>query len=175
MGQIKATMKEKEKEKEKVKKGNPKRSHRGPHRVPLSQIEPLVEAIVESGIPLKDTLGIRDLEDAIRKRKEVNEYHMNDGAVGEGHPHFVAVLMEALRKLTRATTNNEIKGDSIEQPQPLPVFVSWNLVGEDKVEEEEDQTEAPQVETGAKANPRHNLWYQGKGQPPNTKHHHATP
>lgn len=53
----------------------------------------LVAGIVKSQQPLEDTSGLQNLDDAIRSRKEVAQYHKLNHMVDEGHTHFNSTLM----------------------------------------------------------------------------------
>jgi hypothetical protein len=76
----------------------------------------LVDGIASSSAPLKDTSGLRDLQDAIRSRKEVAQYHKATGAPDSGHDFFNYTLENAQTKLTRlvATIPVQLKSQDLE-------------------------------------------------------------
>lgn len=51
-----------------------KNSRSKPYHIPYSYMVPMAEAITKSGAPDEDVAGLADLKDAIRLRKEVNQW-----------------------------------------------------------------------------------------------------
>ena len=51
-----------------------KKGQSKPHHIPYSYMVPMAEAITKSGVPDEDVTGLADLKDAIRLRKEVNQW-----------------------------------------------------------------------------------------------------
>jgi hypothetical protein len=78
-----------------------KKSKKG-YRIPLQEQEQLVNAITATSVPLADTSGINDLEDAIRSRREVTQYHKHNNTADLGHEYFsgsLETLMASLKVL----------------------------------------------------------------------------
>lgn len=70
------------------------------YKMSAAQQQILVDGIASSKEPLVDTSGLRDLQDAIRSRKEVTQYHKHSSTWDAGHAFFNVVLESAHSKLT---------------------------------------------------------------------------
>ncbi|KAH7077094.1 hypothetical protein FB567DRAFT_477618, partial [Paraphoma chrysanthemicola] len=68
------------------------------HKMSVEQQERLIDAIAETKQPLTDISGIRDLDDAIRLRKEVFQYHKVNDTADTGHAFFNFALEGAKQK-----------------------------------------------------------------------------
>jgi hypothetical protein len=71
------------------------------YKISTEQQEILVDGIADTNEPLIDASGLRDLEDAIRSRKEVTKFHKLFKAEDTGHSFFNSVLENAQDKLTK--------------------------------------------------------------------------
>lgn len=70
------------------------------YKMSAAQQQILIDGIASSKEPLSDTSGLRDLQDAIRSRKEVTQYHKHSSTLDAGHAFFNVVLESAHSKLT---------------------------------------------------------------------------
>ena len=68
----------------KVKKRNNKKGY----KISIEEQERLANAIADTNQPLTDTSGLLDLDDAIRSRKEIAQYHKINMASDAGHTFF---------------------------------------------------------------------------------------
>ncbi|KAF1971508.1 hypothetical protein BU23DRAFT_600344 [Bimuria novae-zelandiae CBS 107.79] len=75
--------------KQKKKNGRSKEYH-----ILTKDLVPLAEALVNSGIPVEDKSGLADLNDALRLRKEVNEWYRQKKISDEQHPFFNSILSD---------------------------------------------------------------------------------
>jgi alpha-mannosidase len=68
----------------KKKKSKNKRGY----QISVEEQVQLVNAIAETKKSLRDTTGLRDLDDAIRSRKEITQYHKINKTIDAGHAFF---------------------------------------------------------------------------------------
>jgi hypothetical protein len=83
-----------------------KGKHKNVYKLHIDEQKVIVSALADTNTPLADTSGINDLNDAIRMRKEVTQYHKYNHTADEGHDFIdgnLAGLMAALRNLVPST------------------------------------------------------------------------
>ncbi|KAL1595816.1 hypothetical protein SLS60_009506 [Paraconiothyrium brasiliense] len=64
------------------------------HPIHLKDIKAVAQAVTDSGVPSEDTSGLTYLNDAIRLRKEVTEYYLQQQKSDEEHPYFTTILTD---------------------------------------------------------------------------------
>jgi hypothetical protein len=77
-----------------------KKKSKKSYKISTEQQKILVDGIAGTKGPLVDTSGLRDLEDAIRSRKEVTQFHKLAQSGDTGHSFFNSVFQNAHSKLT---------------------------------------------------------------------------
>ncbi|KAH8731335.1 hypothetical protein GQ44DRAFT_589216, partial [Phaeosphaeriaceae sp. PMI808] len=81
-----------------------KKKVKKPAKMSVEQQQRLVDAIAETKQPLTDTSGIRDLDDALRLRKEITYHHRINQTIDAGHTFYNSTLENAKVKLAGLIT-----------------------------------------------------------------------
>jgi hypothetical protein len=111
-----------------------KKKSKKTYKISTAQQNILVDGIAGKKGPLVDTSGLRDLEDAIRSRKEVTQFHKLAQSGDTGHSFFNSVLQNAHSKLTNliAIIPVRLKAQGLEDNASTFAFYLFNKDEEDK-------------------------------------------
>lgn len=126
--------------KEKKKNGRPKS-----YNILKKDMLPMAEAIAESGIPDEDVSGLADLKDAIRLRKEVNEWYRHMKLSDEQHPLFISLLDHVLKILD---PRKKLGGKKPSRKTGITILFNLsnnlrhpdNVKGDDDIHEDDDES-----------------------------------
>lgn len=110
------------------------------HKVKVQQFIPIAKEIVNSGVPLDDTSGLRDLRDAIRTRKEVTAWYRHNGASDVEHPFFIGLLIQALAVLSNTFRNIPKEHDMPDEK--VAIIANFDQSNNPYYEDEEQEEEA---------------------------------
>jgi hypothetical protein len=117
-----------------------KRKTKKGHRIPLQKQEQLVNAIAATSVPLADTSGLNDLDDAIRSRKEVTQYHKHHNTADLGHEYFNGNL-ESLMAVLKALVPGRKKARDRNDDRPTFVIIQLPSGPKTSQDEQDDLLE----------------------------------
>jgi hypothetical protein len=126
------------------------------YKISTEQQAILVDGIADTKGPLVDTSGLRDLQDAIRSRKEVTQFHKLSQSADTGHSFFNSVLENAHSKLASliALIPVRLKAQDLEDEASTFTILFF---GKDEEDESEDATERDtSQDTGHERRPDNN-------------------
>jgi hypothetical protein len=110
------------------------------YKISVEQQEILVDGIAYTNEPLIDTSGLRDLQDAIRSRKEVTQFHELSRSLDTGHSFFNSVLENAHTRLAKLITLIPMRLKAQELEDDASTFTVC-LFNKDEAEDIENATE----------------------------------
>lgn len=127
-----------------------KKEGKGVYKISTEQQKILVDGIARSQEPLVDTSGLRDLEDAIRSRKEVAQFHKICDTQDDGHSFLVQLLDTAMSKLTGLVMSIPVrlKSQGLEDEASTFLVYRFNHDETDGSNDEDRPDEAQTAQTG---------------------------
>jgi hypothetical protein len=111
------------------------------YKMSAAQQQTLVDGIASSKEPLSDTSGLRDLQDAIRSRKEVTQYHKHSSTWDAGHAFFNVVLESAHTKLTTFISLIPVMLKSQDLEDEASTFIAYRFQRDIESDDDDDDVE----------------------------------
>jgi hypothetical protein len=118
------------------------------HKISIEQQKVLVDGIADTNEPLLDTSGLRDLEDAIRSRKEVTHFYKLLKAEDTGHSFFNSVLESAQTKLTKLIALIPVRLKAQDLDDDASTFTAFFFNREESEEEDDTPNDAVPEDAG---------------------------
>jgi hypothetical protein len=109
------------------------------YKMSTEQQQILVNGVANSKEPLKDTSGLRDLNDAIRSRKEIALFHKFSGTMDAGHAFFNVVLEGAQSKLTTFISCIPVLLKSQDLEDEASTFTFVHFQGDDEIDDGDEE------------------------------------
>ena len=115
--------------------------------IPINAMLTIAKEIVQSGVPLTDTSGLRDATDAIRLRKEVLQFYRLKNKDDDGHRHIIDVLANVLDVFnqTRESQRQFACEHDIVNETPVHIFV--HFPDRDEIDDADDEFSLQEAQT----------------------------